>query len=80
MSEKFSSVTKNTKQTNKSIHLNDYPDVNSKYYLRTGFTNGFRLNYTAPRIHVTGKNMKLSVEHHGSPLDKVNKETVLVSF
>ena len=68
---------KHKKTPKKSIHLNDYPDFNATYYLRTGFTKGFQLNYTVPRIHVTAKNIKLSVEHHGSPLDKVNKEIVI---
>ena len=60
-----------------SGYLKHYPDANAALLLRTGFTKGFRLNYTGPRVHVTSNNLKSAVEHHSSLLEKVNKEIML---
>ena len=60
-----------------SGYLKHYPDANAALLLRTGFTKGFRLNYTGPRVHVTSNILKSAVEHHSSLLERVNKEIML---
>jgi hypothetical protein len=55
-------------------YLDCYPKPQEASYLKNGFTKGFQLNYTGPRIHVTSKNLKSAIENQDELLERVHKE------
>lgn len=54
--------------------LVNYPDKEIGVELLEGFSNGFRLGYTGPRLHVMTHNLISAREHLTETLDKIQEE------
>ena len=58
-------------------YLHNYHNQKDAVYLHDGFSNGFRLQYSGPRVPIFSRNL-ISAEHYAQELkDKINKEVRL---
>ena len=57
--------------------LVSYPDQEVAAELLDGFSNGFRLKYTGPRIHTFSKNLLSAEQHKNETLLKLQNEVKL---
>lgn len=58
-------------------YLSDYPKTQTAKKLFLGFSQGFQLYYTGPRIHIQSKNLISAYEHHNELREKIMKEVEL---
>lgn len=58
-------------------YLSDYPETQTAKKLFLGFSQGFQLYYTGPRIHIQSKNLISAYEHHNELREKIMKEVEL---
>jgi hypothetical protein len=58
------------------MYLKSYPDNSAAITLKEGLTNGFRLQYSRPRISVFCKNLISAFEHPHVLQDKIDKEVL----